>query len=62
MVSQPTYDLISRKILLKTCCHKCLIMWWVELSDSCWIRPYLNTDPVVKQLTNNTGLYDLNRK
>jgi len=33
-----------------------------ELSDSRWIRPYLNTDPVVKQLTHYIGLYDLNRK
>jgi len=63
MVSQFTLDLISWKILLKTCCLKCLIIqWWAELSDSCRIHPYLNTDPVVKQLTHYIGLYDLNRK
>ena len=67
MVSHCTLDLISWKILLKTCCLKCLtgydsIRWWAKLSDSCWIHPYLNTDPVVNQLTHYMGLYDLNRK
>ena len=57
MVSQSTLDLISCKILLKTCCLKCLtrhdtIRWWAELSDSRRIRPYLNMGPVVKQLTH----------
>ena len=66
MVSHCTLDLISWKILLQTCCLKCLIrhdtiQWWGELSDSRWIHPYLNTDPVVKQLTHYIGLYDLNR-
>jgi len=66
MVSQSTLDLISWKILLQTCCLKCLIrhhtiQWWAELGDSHRIRPYLNTDPVVKQLTHYIGLDDLNR-
>jgi len=57
MVSQSTLDLISWKILLKTCCLKCLIrcdtiQWWVEVSNHCRFRPYLNTDPVVKLLTH----------
>ena len=67
MVSHRTLDLILWKILLKTCCLKCLIRydlirWWAEPSDSRWFRPYLYTDPVVKQLTHYIGLYDLNRK
>jgi len=67
MVSQSTLDLIPWKILLKTCCLKCLIrhdttQWWAEPSDSRWIRPYLNMDPVVKLLTYFIRLYDLNRK
>ena len=65
MVSQSTLDLISWKILLKNCCLKCLIRhvrWWAALSDSRRIRSYLNTDPVVKQLTYYIGLYDLYRK
>jgi len=67
MVSQSTLGLISWKILVKTCCLKCLIRhdtnrWWAELSDSHQFRPYLNMDPVVKQLTHYIGLYDLNRK
>jgi len=67
MVSQSTIDLISWKILLKIACFKCLlrhdtIRWWAELSDSRRLCPYLNTDPVVKQLTHYIGLYDLNKK
>ena len=38
------------------------IQRWAELSDSLWIRPYLNTDPVVKLLTHYIGLHDLNKK
>jgi len=38
------------------------IQWWAELSDFRQIRPYLNTNLVVKQLTLYIGLYDLNRK
>ena len=38
------------------------IRWWAELSDSRRIRPYLDTDLEVKQLTHYIGLYDLNRK
>jgi len=61
MISHCTLDLISWKILLKTCCLKCLlrydtIQWWTELRDSHRIRPYLNTDPVVKLLTHYIGL------
>jgi len=67
MASQSTLDLISWMILLKTYCLKYLIRhgtirWWAELSYSRRIRPYLNTDPVVKQVTHYIGLYDLNRK
>jgi len=67
MVTHCTLDFISWKILLKTCCLKYLIRydtvrWWAELSDSCRIRPYLNTDPVVKLLTHYIDLYDLSRK
>jgi len=67
MASQSTLDLISWKILLKTCCPKCLmrhdtIWWWTELSNSRRFRPYLNTDPIFKQLTHYIGLYDLSRK
>ena len=67
MVSHCSLDRISWKILLKTCYLKCLIVydtirWWPERSDSQRIRPYLNTDPVVKLLTHYIGLYDLNRK
>jgi len=67
MVSDCTLDLISWKILLKTCCLKCLkkhdaIWWWAKLSDSRRSCPYLNTDSVVKPLTYYIGLYDLNRK
>ena len=62
MVSRCTFDLISWKILLKTCCLKCLIghdtiRWRAELSDTRRIRPYLNTAPVARLLTN-IGLYD----
>jgi len=58
MVSHGTLDPISRKILLKTCCLKCLVRydtlrWW---ADSRRILPYQNTDPVVKQLTHYIGL------
>jgi len=46
---------ISWKILPKTGCLKCLISYdtigWAELSDSHRIRPYRNTEPVVKLLT-----------
>ena len=66
IVSQSTLDLISWKILLKTCCPKCLIRlrcdtirWWTERSDSHRFRPYLNTDPLVKLLTFYIGFYDL---
>ena len=67
MVSHCTLDLVSWKFLPKTSCPKCLIRydtirWWTEFSDSRQICPYLNTDPVVKQLTRYIGLYDLNRK
>jgi len=67
MVSNWTLDLISSKLLLKTCCLKCLIRydtkrWWAKLSNSRRFLPYLNTDPVVRQLTHYRGLYDLNRK
>ena len=56
MVSYCTLGLIPWKSLLKICCLKCLIrydtiQWWAELSDSCRIRPYLNTDQVVNLLT-----------
>jgi len=61
MVTHFTLDLISWKILLKTCCLKCLlrddtIRWGAELSDSRQIRPYLNMYPVVKLLTHYIGL------
>jgi len=70
MVSQSTLNFISWKILLKTCCLNCLMYkaWhntmvgWAELNHSRRIRPYPNTDPVDKQLTQYIGLYDLNRK
>jgi len=67
VISHCTLDLISWKILLKTCCLKCLlrydtICWWAELSDSDRIRSHLNTGLVVKLLTHNIGSYDLKRK
>jgi len=67
MVSHCTIDSISWKILLKTCCLKCLIkydiiQWWAELSDSQQFHHYLNTVPIVKLLIHHTGLYDLNKK
>jgi len=67
MFSHCTLDLISWKILLQTCCLKCLIrcdtmQWWAELSGSHEIYPYLNSNQVVKLLTHYIGLYDLNRK
>jgi len=67
MVAHCTLELISWKILLKTCCPKCLIwydtiQWWAELSNSHQFRPYLNTDPVVKLLIHYISLYDLIRK
>jgi len=60
-VSHCTLDLISWKILLKTCCLKCLIRydtirWRAEFSDFRRIRPYLDMDPVVKLLTNYNRL------
>jgi len=67
MVLCCTLDLISEKILLKTCCLKCLIRydtirWWAELSDSPRIHPFLSTDPVVNLLTHYIDLYDINGK
>ena len=64
MVSHCALVLIFCKILLKTCCFKCLIRhgtirWWAELSDSSRFRSDLNTDPIVKHLTHYLGLYDL---
>jgi len=56
MVSHYTLDLISWKILPKPCLIRYdTIEWWAELSNSCRIRPYLNTDPVVKLLTHYIG-------
>jgi len=68
MVSHCTLDLISCKMLFKTCCLKCLvrydtIQWWAGFSDFRRICPYLNANPVVKLLTHYIlGLYDLSRK
>jgi len=62
--SQCNLDLISWKILPKTCCFKWLIRYdpvqWAELSD--FRHPYLNTDSVGKQLTHYRGFYHLNKK
>jgi len=57
MVSHCTLDLISWKILLKTCRLKCLIRydtirWWMEHSNSSRFPPYLSTNPAVKLLTH----------
>jgi len=69
MILHGNLDLISWKILLKTCCLKSLIRYdtmqcWAELSESRRILPYLNTEPepVVELLTPYMGFYELNRK
>jgi len=61
MVSHCTHDL-AQNLLPQMPDRHDTVWWWVKLSDSRLIHPYLNTDPVVKLLTRYIGLYDLNRK